>query len=147
MKRLACLFGLLLLCGLASGARAGAEEDTAPCTLARLGGGWGFSMSGFNHPGPAGPIPGPAAETGVFTADREGNFSGTVTLSLSGTILPAVTFTGTAIVNPDCTGSATVVSSLGLVEHFDFVVVDKSRELLLIQLAPGSIIRGSARKQ
>ena len=143
MKRLACLFVFLVLVGMPQGAWVGA---TTPCTTETLQGQYGFSFNGVNHPSPAGTIPGPAAEIGVFTLDREGNFSGTVTVSFNGLIFSGVAFTGVATVNPDCTGTSTVVSDLGLVEHFSFVADDRSSELRLLHLAPGSVIPGSALK-
>ncbi len=115
----------------------GEDEDT--CTLASLEGGWGFALSGTL-------LAGPAAATGVLTVDGEGNFSGYDTLSANGTILSEA-FTGTVTVNPDCTTSATIVSSVVGEAHFDGVLVAKKREILLIRRDPGTVLFGSARKQ
>jgi len=129
-------FPMLLLFGTALGAWA--DEET--CTLACLQGGWGFTLSGNL-------LAGPAAATGVLTVDGEGNFSGHDTLSANGMILSEA-FTGTVTVNPDCTTSATIVSSLFVGEaHFDGVLVAKSREILLIRRDPGTVLFGSAKKQ
>src|SRR2546422_3229351 len=113
MKLLTRLFPMLLLFGTAL--VAWADEKT--CTLASLEGGWGFALSGTL-------LAGPAAATGVLTVDEEGNFSGHDTLSANGTIL-SETFTGTVTVNPDCTTSATIVSSVVGEAHFDGVLVAK----------------------
>src|SRR5437867_5579454 len=121
MKLLMRLFPILLLFGTALVAWAGEDEDT--CTLASLEGGWGFALSGTL-------LAGPAAATGVLTVDEEGNFSGHDTLSANGMIL-SETFTGTVTVNPDCTTSATIVSSVVGEAHFDGVLVAKKREILL----------------
>ena len=137
MKLLMRLFPMLLLFGTALVAWAGEDEDT--CTLASLEGGWGFALSGTL-------LAGPAAATGVFIVDGEGNFSGHNTLSLNGTIL-SETFTGTVTVNPDCTTSATVVGSVAGEAHFDGVLVAGSREILLIRRDPGTVLFGSAKKQ
>jgi len=137
MKLLMRLFPMLLLFGTALVAWAGEDEDT--CTLASLEGGWGFALSGTI-------LASPAAATGVLTVDGEGNFSGHDTLSANGMILSEA-FTGTVTVNPDCTTSATIVSSVVGEAHFDGVLVAKKREILLIRRDPGTVLIGSARKQ
>jgi hypothetical protein len=50
---------------------------------------------------------GPVAAVGLMTLDASGNISGSQTRSLNGDIADE-TFTGTATVNPDCTGTDTV---------------------------------------
>jgi hypothetical protein len=62
------------------------------------------------------PPPFPAAHIGIFAADGAGNFSGADTNSIAGMVVPG-TFTGTYTVDPDCTESATITTSLGLVVH------------------------------
>lgn len=62
------------------------------------------------------PPPFPAAHIGIFAADGAGNFSGADTNSIAGMVVPG-TFTGTYTVGPDCTESATITTSLGLVVH------------------------------
>jgi hypothetical protein len=47
---------------------------------------------------------GPVAAVGIFTADASGNLSGSQTRSLAGAIADE-TFTGTYVVNSDCTGT------------------------------------------
>ena len=73
----------------------------AACTNHTGAGTWGFSTSGSI------PAIGPVAATGVFTQDVSGNITGTQTRSLNGDIADE-TFTGTATVNPDCTGTDTI---------------------------------------
>ena len=73
----------------------------ADCTKATAAGKWGFSTNGSI------PAIGPVAATGIFTQDTSGNITGTQTRSLNGDIADE-TFTGTATVNPDCTGTDTI---------------------------------------
>src|SRR2546421_7111904 len=73
----------------------------AACTKAASAGKWGFSTTGSI------PAIGAVAATGVFTQDGSGNITGTQTRSLNGDIADE-TFTGTATVNPDCTGTDTI---------------------------------------
>lgn len=144
MKRVTWLLALLVLLGIAPEAWAG-DEGTGPCTLATFAGRWGLTLEGFLlvlQP----PLAGPAALTGGFTDDGRRNFSGSNTVSVNGAILTG-TFAGTRTVNPDCTGSVTVLDSNFGPLHFDFVAVDKRRELRVIQTDPGTVIIGSARRQ
>lgn len=73
----------------------------AACTKVTSSGKWGFSTTGSI------PAIGALAATGVFTQDASGNITGTQTRSLNGDIADE-TFTGTATVNPDCTGTDTI---------------------------------------
>jgi hypothetical protein len=73
----------------------------AACTNHTVAGTWGFSTSGSI------PAIGAVAATGIFTQDVSGNITGTQTRSLNGDIADE-TFTGTATVNPDCTGTDTI---------------------------------------
>jgi hypothetical protein len=73
----------------------------AACTNHTGAGKWGFSTTGSI------PAIGAVAATGVFTQDASGNITGTQTRSLNGDIADE-TFTGTATVNPDCTGTDTI---------------------------------------
>jgi hypothetical protein len=60
---------------------------------------------GFLTPAPGTPLV-PAKELGVATADPDGDFTGTGTISIGGTIL-LVTSKGKEKINPDCTGAIT----------------------------------------
>jgi hypothetical protein len=73
----------------------------AACSKAGVEGKWGFSTNGSI------PAIGPVAATGLFNQDREGNITGSQTRSLNGDIANE-TFTGTATVNSDCTGTDTI---------------------------------------
>ena len=73
----------------------------AACSTASIAGRFGFTTTGFI------PEVGPVAATGIFTQDASGNITGTQTRSLNGGVADE-TFTGTATVNSDCTGTDTV---------------------------------------
>ena len=72
------------------------------CSLHSIAGDYGYTLTGTRLP------LGPAASVGTVTFDRQGNVSGTQTLSLNGMIAPGEVLTGTISVNPDCTGAATI---------------------------------------
>jgi hypothetical protein len=73
----------------------------AACSKPGVEGKWGFSTNGSI------PAIGPVAATGLFNQDISGNITGSQTRSLNGDIAEE-TFTGTATVNSDCTGSDTI---------------------------------------
>lgn len=78
-----------------------AQAGTQKCTLATVAGTYGLTTTGS--------IPGigPVAAVGVVTLDKSGNISGSQTRSLNGAVADE-TFTGTFIVNPDCSGTEVV---------------------------------------
>lgn len=73
-------------------------NDSGHCSRASVAGKWAFTTTGS--------IPGigPVAAVGSFTADASGNLEGSQARSLNGDVADE-TFTGTATVNPDCTGT------------------------------------------
>jgi hypothetical protein len=97
-KRLVPLLITLFALSAASAARA---SDTRSCSTASIAGKFGFTTTGSI------PSIGPVAATGLFTQDASGNITGTQTRSLNGDIADE-TFTGTATVNRDCTGTDTI---------------------------------------
>jgi hypothetical protein len=80
--------------GIVSAARAGTQK----CTLATVAGTYGLTTTGSI------PAIGPVTAVGLVTIDRSGNLSGSQTRSLNGAVADE-TFTGTATVNPDCSGT------------------------------------------
>ena len=78
-----------------------AQAASRKCSLSKLAGTYGLTTTGS--------IPGigPVAAVGSITFDASGNISGSQTRSLNGDIADE-TFTGTATVNSDCTGTDTV---------------------------------------
>jgi hypothetical protein len=97
-KRLVPLLITLFALSAASAARA---SDARSCSTASIAGKFGFTTTGSI------PSIGPVAATGLFTQDASGNITGTQTRSLNGDIADE-TFTGTATVNRDCTGTDTI---------------------------------------
>ena len=77
------------------------QAASGKCSLSKLAGTYGLTTTGS--------IPGigPVAAVGLITIDASGNISGSQTRSLNGGIADE-TFTGTATVNSDCTGTGTV---------------------------------------
>jgi len=101
------------------------------CSEASLQGSFGFLSTGNLNALPA-PLAGPFVEVGRQTFDGRGNTDGTATASANGN-LRHFTLQGTYVVNPDCTGSMTLlVSPLGATVPLDFVINDNGGEFLAI---------------
>jgi hypothetical protein len=101
------------------------------CSAATLAGSSGFTFSGFvkDHGRNV-----PFAGTGISTSDGAGNISATITASENGDI-ETFPYTGTYVVNPDCTGS--VMSTSGGA-NFSFVIVGRGKEVFGVATDPGS---------
>ena len=100
-----------------------AVDAADQCTAATLTGNYAFTLAGFvkDHGKTV-----PFAGAGLATTDGQGNASVTHTISRDGNI---VTFpwTGTYVVNPDCTGSATSTSGG---PNLSFVIVRGGDEFM-----------------
>jgi hypothetical protein len=123
---LAVVFTTVFALGIVPGAQAGQDKE---CSNASLRGSFGFSSTGTLLAIPP-PSAGPFAEIGRQTFDGRGdNTEGTATLSANGNI-NHVTFFGTYVVSPDCTGSMTLfVLPLGRTITLEFVIDDDGAEL------------------
>jgi len=77
-----------------------AQAASGKCSLSKLAGTYGLTTTGSILG------IGPVAAVGLITFDASGNISGSQTRSLNGDVADE-TFTGTATVNPDCTGTDT----------------------------------------
>ena len=114
-------------------------------------GNYGFSLNGDAV---AGPIVGPIAGVGQISADGDGNATAVRTLNVGGVVVLRQTAEGTIHVNPDGTGTSTflvkTIDPTGFpdaVETFDFVIVDKGKELKFIGTTLGVVARGVSRRQ
>ena len=119
----------------------------ATCSNASLQGSFGFTSVGTLLSLPA-PFAGPFGEIGRQTFDGKGNTEGTATLSTNGNIVKGVNWQGTYEVNPDCTGSMTIiVLPFGATVGLDFVIDDDGAELRAITTGTGSIETRTYTKQ
>jgi hypothetical protein len=94
------------------------KTPPGPCSLATLKGTYALFGQG-TVTGPLSGFPPPPllfAHTGILTFDGKGHFSGENKEDFDGVIVPE-TYTGTYTVNPDCTATAVINTSLGLVIH------------------------------
>jgi hypothetical protein len=124
-----------------------AQEESSTCSLQSLNGRYSVEAAGTvvaQLPGlPAPPFP--FGEVGIDTFTSTGTFSGQVTVNFGGLVAP-VTVTGTYTLNPDCTGTRTYSTSVGLVAHDAFVVTDGGRSLLVTQTDPFAVVQRKLRR-
>ncbi len=117
----------------------------APCSLATLRGSSALfgegAVTAFTPPAPI-------AHVGTVTHDGAGNFFGSDTIMLNGTMIPD-TFTGTYTVTEECMISVEITSTaVGVVHEVGWIVGEgKSRELHLIVTDPGFLFLEATRKQ
>jgi hypothetical protein len=81
-------------------------DEGAACSFATVAGKYGFTLNGTLIL-PTGPVP--IAAIGRVTLTAQGNGSGTEARNVGGTFANE-TLTATFAVNPDCTGTATVMA-------------------------------------
>ena len=101
-------FASLVLAGVILGLAA--QAFAQKCTTRTTAGTYAVVCDGFLSPGPGAPLV-PAKQLTAATADRNGTFTGTGTISIGGTILQQ-TAAGTEQLNPDCTGTITFQTTI-----------------------------------
>jgi hypothetical protein len=107
------------------------------CSTRSVAGDFGFTVVGTRLP------VGPAASVGSVHFDRDGNLTGSQTLSIGGTIVQGEVLTGTYTVDADCAGSATIVVSntpFPRTAHLDVVWINSSDEFRAIFADTGLIL-------
>jgi hypothetical protein len=117
------------------------------CSEATLKGTYGVFEQGTDVFGPPN-APFPTVLTANPTFDGAGNFSGTFTASLGGTIVPG-TFTGTYKVTADCAYSDEflVLPLNEVLQHTGFITGEGTlQEIHYIYSHPGVVTAGTAKK-
>jgi hypothetical protein len=147
MKRIN-IASVLTIVALALGLVSAASAQNKACTNATLKGSFGYSSTGtlLESYVPS-PFAGPFAEVGTQTFDGSGGTSATATLSSNGNIV-SVTVTGTYTVNPDCTGTLTLlVSPFNATVHANLVIDKNGNAFQAIETEPGLIVTRMAWRQ
>jgi hypothetical protein len=121
----------------------------SPCSQATLVGTYSGSLEGTiiaQLPGFP-PPPLPYAESTMHIYDGAGHFSGEVTPSLNGVILPS-TFTGTYTVTPDCTYSGELKTASGVVIRDVGIISGNGafREIQEIWSLPVGVVSGTLKQ-
>jgi hypothetical protein len=132
----------ILVCALSGIAQAVWAHE---CTLSDAAGKYGYTSSGTI----VSPAIGPFTAVGIVTFTESGLLSGAQTTSVAGNLFDE-TLNGTYIVNPDCTGTATVYvyhgSTLARTSRINLVWDRRQNEARAIFLTPGTNITIQARK-
>jgi hypothetical protein len=128
-KRVGLSLAVVLALGFCASAQA-KDQAKDVCSLRGTAGTYIVRCTGFAVPSPGVNLP--AVILLVEHRGRDGEMSGSGTISLAGTIVPT-TFTGTNEVKPDCTGTEELSQSIGggppAPAHFNFVVGTDSNEI------------------
>jgi hypothetical protein len=115
------------------------------CTASDVAGRYGYTSTGSIVSPPVGPF----SAVGHVTFTETGALTGAQTTSIAGNLVEE-TIQGTFVVNPDCTGSATVQvfhgATLARTSVINLVWDDHEREARAIFLTAGTDISIQARK-
>jgi len=118
--------------------------NAAQCSIANVAGSFGYTTSGFVATATGTFVP--AAAAGRIVFDHNGNVSGTQTRVVAGSSLDE-TYSGTYAVNPDCTGSFTVlVEPDTRTSTVDLVWTDNGNGASAIFTTPGFVLTATARR-
>jgi hypothetical protein len=120
-----------------------AWADGDVCSLATLRGRYMLYGQGTAFIGT--PQVGQEADIGIFTADGKGKAVGSVTFSLNGKIF-RTKFTGTYLINADCTATVIIQDDFGEVLHEEGVIFPDGKEFRFIETDPGQLIARVARR-
>ena len=147
MKQISMAFTLaaaVLVVGMSPAAKA----NDKGCTASSLIGTFAYTGTGAITAPPE--IAGSVAEVGTQTFDGRGVTTGTAILSQNGNLSP-VSFTGTYMVSPDCTGTITLQVSIPGIPafplHVYFVLDNTLTEFHAIETDAGLVVTRIARKQ
>jgi len=115
-----------------------ARADERACSVASLKGTFTYTGTGFNVS--ANGAAAPFAEVGTQTFDGKGATSTTFTASANGNLFH-ITLSGTYTVNPDCTGTMTLLTPAPnpTVTLF-FAIADNFSEFQAIETLPGAVV-------
>jgi len=118
------------------------RQDVSGCMLADLDGTYGIQASGLIvTPTPQRPV----FQTGSWTFDGRGGFSGAIIYSLNGNILRN-TLTGTyqMKLDPDCSFSVNYADNTGAITNYDGTLFNKGKSFIFIAADQGRVITGEA---
>lgn len=125
-----------------------AQDENSGCSLASLNGRYALARQGTvvaQLPGFP-PPPAPFGEVAIATFNGTGSFSGSATVNIGGVVLNPVAFTGNYTVNSDCTGTATVNTSLGLTLHNAIVVIGGGNRVMGTETDPFEVVQTSGQR-
>jgi len=125
---------ILFLALLTQGAAVSlAQQDTqntsSNCSNANLSGGYGYTVNGTSASAQ------PYSLVGRFVADGKGGVTGSGVEAFDG-VISRPTFTGTYVVNANCTGTANLTFNSGGSAPLEFIIVDDGKTVDIIVAVP-----------
>ncbi len=113
-----------------------AQVGATGCDSTLFSGPFEYAISGFT-------LTGPFADSGRIVADGRGGFTGISTFSAAG-LIQRRTFSGTYSLGSDCSGTATLVDSLGNSATLAIAAVNYGQDVLFIETDTGTDVAGRA---
>jgi hypothetical protein len=150
MRKNLAFAGALAICVLAAalvigtGKAPAVHAQTKDCDATSLTGAYGYSLTGTVYDSQYNWYLLGAA--GRLVSDGSGSLTGADTFSFDGDIVKRQ-YTGTYTMNADCTGSMTLTPPSGAASHFDFVAVNNSKEVNVVQTDTDWILTGVLKLQ
>ena len=124
------------------------RADEGACSLASLNGRYALERQGTiiaQLPGFPAP-PTPFGEVNIAIFDGAGSFSGSAVVNVGGVVLNPVTFTGTYTVKPDCSGTDTVFTGVGVTLHNSIVVISSGQRFISTQTDPWAVVQARGQR-
>jgi hypothetical protein len=137
---LIALAAVTAFAGASFGALPGAHASDRTCSLQSLVGPYAVYGQGNVFVGT--PQAALEMDVGEITYEK-GNFTGLSTFSLNGTIV-RTRFSGTYLVNVDCTTTAIVKDDIGETLHQERVVIGSGDQVRSIETEPGAVLARTA---
>jgi hypothetical protein len=85
---------------------------------------------------------GPVVLVGTITHSYDGTYTGAMTASYNGQIVPFLPFNGNFTVTSDCSGTSSFTLPDGAKVTTRIVVVERGKEYFLINTDPGNVLSG-----
>lgn len=130
MKILITITMALMMAGMQFAAPAMADNGrNGRCDTRMLAGRWLFATGiGHQQLDPPAPPPGDITAIGTMNIDRDGALEGKFDVTFEGALFPALTgilYSGTAMLNADCTGTLSIVTQTGATRTDSIALVDR----------------------
>jgi hypothetical protein len=121
-----------------------AEASQPVCSAAMFTGGYSYNVNGTIFS--AGTLAGFYSVVGVLSADGIGSLSGTDAISQNGVVQSGRTYTGSYLVQPNCTGTVTL-NYAGQTASFAIAVSNSGDQVSFLQTTNGTVGAGTAMRQ
>jgi hypothetical protein len=142
--RLLIAIAILATAGLLLPAAGMAAEPATGCTLATLSGPYGATLSGVEI---SGSTVTNISVNGLLVSNGAGAITSvTGTASLGGLVITGVTGNGTYTMNANCTGTATIVTSIQTF-HISFTMISRNTSAFIIGADTGYVTTGQLNHQ